>query len=57
MGGMFSAPKAPKVEEPRTVPMADEDELAAARRRRQAATRRRGGRQSTVLTEDRDTLG
>ena len=57
MGGLFSAPKAPKPVVPKPVPMVNEQAIAEGRKRQQLAASQRGGRQSTILSQGGDTLG
>ena len=51
MGGLFSKPKLPEIEDPVTIPDEDDEAIARARQREVTAQRARQGAQSTILTE------
>ena len=50
-------PKYPKIPEPQIMPMADDETQKRARRRSIAAQLARKGRASTIMSQDRETLG
>ena len=52
-----SKPKYPKIPPPKVMPMADDETQKRAKRRSIAAQLARKGRASTIMTQDRETLG
>ncbi len=54
---MFSKPKEPKIPEAEVIPTKDEASQRRARRRAISAQLARSGRASTIMSQDRETLG
>ena len=57
MGFLFKAPKAPKMDPPPVMPVADDEAIRRAKKQSIIRQMSRGGRESTILTSDSETLG
>lgn len=56
-GGKKESAEPAETDGPVVMPLADDDKIAAAKKKAIAARLQRGGRQSTILSNDSDTLG
>lgn len=57
MGGIMSKPKAPPITPPTPMPDTDDEAIKAAKKKQAAANQNRAGRNSTILTDNSETLG